>query len=386
MRKTLLIATFFPPEIGGIQNYLSNIAKRLDPDKLAVLAPMNPKMGKEIKEFDSRQPYKIIRVNFYYPWKIIWPRWMPLLKTARKLIEKEKFGQILCGEVSPAGIVSYIIKMKNPIEYSVFTYALDIILPQKSRTKTKYTGEVLREAKNVFTISEFTKNELKKFNVQEGKIKFVYPGIDLKEFLGNPEFLKEKTDTLRSKLKLDGKKIILTLSRLVKRKGQDKMICAMKHIIKKFPESIYLIAGEGPYEKNLRELVLKFNLQEHVKFIHGVSDKEKPAYYNLCDVFAMPSRVMEKEDAEGFGIVFLEAAALGKPTLGSKEGGIPDAVIDRKTGLLVNNPNDPQEIADKIIKLLEDPAYASNLGEVGKRRAEKDFNWDKIVSNLKEFI
>ena len=141
--------------------------------------------------------------------------------------------------------------------------------------------------------------------------------------------------------------------------------------------------GDGPYRNKLEDLVTRHKLQDIVIFVGSVSDDDKAAYYSVADLFVMPNRELPDGDVEGFGIVYLEANAYGKPVIAGKSGGVLDAVIDGETGILVNS-NNVIEIADAIIHLLENKRYGKRLGMQGKKRVEQEFVWDMIVPALQK--
>jgi len=220
---------------------------------------------------------------------------------------------------------------------------------------------------------------VKKLGVPLRKITILHPGIS-KNFLINSA--KTSNCDIKEELGLKNKKIILTLSRLVERKGIDKTIEAIALVRREIPDVVYVIAGNGPYRHTLEELVKKLRLQDNVVFTGYVCEDKKASYYNAAEIFVMPNRVLENGDVEGFGIVFLEANAYRKPVIGGRSGGVIDAIIDGKTGLLVN-PTDTKEIASAIIRLLSNEDYATQLGFQGRKRVERDFNWEVIVSRMR---
>jgi phosphatidylinositol alpha-1,6-mannosyltransferase len=181
---------------------------------------------------------------------------------------------------------------------------------------------------------------------------------------------------IRAKRK-DANKVILTVGRLVERKGHEFVLKALPLIAERYPQLKYLIIGKGPMEKKLRNIVERKKLSDVVEF-HGEVDNIADFYGN-CDVFIMPSRFIEKKgDVEGFGLVFLEANFFGKPVIAGNSGGISDAVIDGETGILVN-PENPKEIADAVLKLFDDPKLARKLGEQGRKRVLEEFTWDRAA-------
>jgi len=173
---------------------------------------------------------------------------------------------------------------------------------------------------------------------------------------------------------------------LVARKGQDTVIKSLPKILAKVPDVHYVIAGKGEDETRLKELVTELGLTDHVTFTGKFAENEKAAWYNLCDVFAMVSRIEKSVDIEGFGIVYLEANALSKPVVGANVGGVPDAVANNQTGILVNNPSSTTEVAAAITKLLMNHDLATQLGKHGQDRIKKQFDWDQLVKRLEKHL
>jgi len=237
----------------------------------------------------------------------------------------------------------------------------------------------IKGASRVFSNSSFTQGIVKKLGVPLRKTTIIHPGIS-KSFLINSA--KALNCDIKEELGLKKKKIVLTLSRLVERKGIDKTMEAVALVRQEIPDIVYVIAGDGPYRDTLEELMKKLHLQDNIVFTGYVSEDKKAYYYNAADVYIMPNREIENGDVEGFGIVFLEANAYRKPVIGGRSGGVIDAIIDGKTGLLVN-PTDTKEIASAIIRLLSNEDYATQLGFQGRKRVERDFNWEVIVSRMR---
>jgi len=175
---------------------------------------------------------------------------------------------------------------------------------------------------------------------------------------------------------------LLTVARLVPRKGHKAVLEAIRKLLPEIPNLVYLIAGTGPEEEKLRQLTAEWNLHDAVRFSGFVKDEDLPAYYNACDVYVMPNSE-EKGDVEGFGMVFLEANACGKAVVGGRSGGAAEAVIEGKTGRLVD-PHNPQELADVLDVLLKNEAVRANMGEQGMLRARSEFNWAARARMLDE--
>ena len=181
---------------------------------------------------------------------------------------------------------------------------------------------------------------------------------------------------------LKGKKVLLTVGRLVERKGHDYVIKALPDIIKEIPEIHYLIVGDGVYRNELERLSGKLNIRDFITFAGFIPDDELPEYYAMCDVFIMVSReIKEKGDVEGFGIVYLEANAMKKPVIAGRSGGITDAVEDGVNGILVN-PTEEKEIARVIIKSMKDDKMRRGLGESGYKRVVEKFSPERQAEIL----
>jgi phosphatidylinositol alpha-1,6-mannosyltransferase len=185
-----------------------------------------------------------------------------------------------------------------------------------------------------------------------------------------------RQDSARKVLGIDSQNVILTVARLVPEKGIDTVIRSLPKVLSRFPSTVYLVAGGGKDLVRLRQLAEQNGCAKHVRFA-GEFDNRVAAHYYYCaaDLFVMPAR------QEGFGIVYLEAAHYGLPTVGGRVGGVPDAIADGETGILVN-PEDPSEIAGVLIKLLGDPELRARLGATGQRRAHNEFTWDAVANRI----
>jgi len=356
----------FAPMFGGVANYWTNLNHFFPSDNFVVLAPEYDNS----LDFDIKQNYLIYRKNLLTKNKWVWPKWLPLLFETIKLVRQEKIEKIIVANVLPVGTVAYIIKKFFRIPYIVSVHGLDIALPQAHTRKNRLMKKILNEAEHIITNSNFTKELLMKLECcGADSVIIVYP-------CANINFEKPRQnilDTLANG-KLKDKKIILTVGRLIERKGQDKVIQSMPMILKECPDAVYVIVGQGKQLKYLKELVSMLNLDEEVLFFCDVMNYELPGFYESADIFIMPSRRLENGDIEGFGIVYLEANYYGKPVIGGKSGGAVEAVEHDVNGLLVD-PLSINEISGAIVELLKNPEKANRLGETGRLRVAKKFNW-----------
>lgn len=379
MRKSLLITSDFPPTGGGISNYYYNLFKHLLPDKVVVIAPYVENCSK----FDSMQSFKIFRFKIFLGKSTL----KRVLKTFQfifyilkilKIIKKEKIEVIHCGQYLSVGTIGIIFYKLFGIPYIVYAHGGELRAIRKYKIFRKIILYILNNANKIIVNSNFTKNEYINLGAKEEKFYIITPAVDVEKF--KPD---KKSEKIIKRYNLEGKKVLLTVCRLVERKGIDITLLALKDVIEKIADITYLIVGKGPAKSKLEKKVTDLHLDKKVIFCGFVEDDELLEYYNTCDIFVMPSREDEKdfEPVEGFGIVYLEANACRKPVIGGRSGGVPEAVIDGVTGLLVD-PLSKEEIKNAILKLLQDEEYAKQLGWQGRKRVEDNFNWKRKAKEL----
>lgn len=243
------------------------------------------------------------------------------------------------------------------------------ILRLSRRRKNTLSRNILA-CQCVFANSRFTGDYVGKIN-SHPNVTVVNPGISPRLFTeyGGPDF--------REKENLGDRKIILMLSRLSRRKGHETVIRALARLVAKHPDILLLIAGKGAYRPVIEKMVQDFRLTEHVGFLGRVGEKEKLSLYRACDVYCMPSEMLPEEfEVEGFGITFLEAAAMGKIAIGSNTGGIPDAIEDGRSGFLIE-PGDDRRLEELLDDILSNPARYDRMRDYARERALRDFSWEK---------
>jgi len=376
MKKTLLISLEYPPQVGGVANFLSGLAEDLPPEDIAVLSSRSP----QSYLFDHEKKYAVYRRKLVFKNLIFWPKWFPALLNAIALAKKEKFEHVLVGQVLPLGYIALILKKIFKTPYSVFVYGMDITIPAKNKWKRKMLLFVLNKAEKIICAGSFVRDEVVQLGIALEKTLVVYPCAKEESKL---EIGNLKVEMIK-KYNLEDKKVLLTVGRLVERKGHDKVIEALPKVLEKMPNIIYLIVGDGPNINNLKSKILNLKLENAVILAGKVSNQDLQDYYALADVFIMPSRDIDG-DVEGFGTVFLEAGRFGKAVIGGRSGGVPEAVIDGETGLLVD-PVNTDEIAEAIIKLLTNDELRNKLGQQGKERVEKDFVWTKEAGKIEKLL
>ena len=377
MNRILLIANDFPPESGGIQVIISETFRQIKNRNIIILAPV----CSHSKEYDLKYPQKVIRCKFlklglFSPSKKINIFKKSFLYTIFgiipliRVIRRYNCKILVCGHIAVCPL-AFIVKKIFGFPYITFTYAMEILHLPKEHFRRKIIKILLCQSTKILTISEFTFGELCEIGVKKENI--------IKIPLGHPHLTDRKSNS-EGFLKIgEGKFKMLTVGRLVERKGHDKILEGLSILVKKGYKMKYIVVGDGPMKQKLVNLSKKFGVREQVEFVGNIPYSQTPSYYKMCDLFIMPSRyIRERKDVEGFGVVFLEANFFGKPVIGGNSGGIPDAIKDGVTGLLVN-PEDPKDIAGKIEKLINNPKLAKRLGEQGRKRVLEEFTWERAA-------
>lgn len=380
---SLLITNDFPPIVSGISTVFYQIWKRLPSDRIMILAPKAP----GCEEFDRKESFRIIRKRI----PIGESGKAKLLKMALNIFyalyytRKYNIGKLHCGQILSVGPAGLVCKKLFGVKYSVYVYGSETIRFGNSQMISRLMKKVIEEAEELVPNSEFTLLEYKRWGVPREKMVTIVPGVDSVFF--HPQ---DKSQHLIEKYSLRDKQVIMTVGRLDERKGHDMVIRAMTQLTKRFPDVVYMIVGKGREEQRLKSLADNLKLQELVIFTGFVADESLPDYYNLCDIFVLPNRETEsndqlKGDYEGFGVVFLEASACGKPAIAGNSGGSCEAVVDGITGLIVD-PRSEDDIAHAIERILEDKSFAGRLGMAGRNRAEKEFDWQHITQITKNIL
>ncbi|MDO8512174.1 MAG: glycosyltransferase family 4 protein [bacterium] len=357
-RRVLLLTEEYPPATGGIQNYLSQLMAQLSPAHTFVITQKRA----DSDVWDREQKYKIVRVNMH---GFFWPRWQPAYKALEKAVKEFQPEIIVCGKALFEGRAALKIWKKYQIPYVVMTYGMEVNTWLEGGKTRRDLKNVLTNATRIIVINDLIKKTLIKFlgSEKENKIVKIYPGV-------GAMFIEEL-----KKINHSDAKIIITVCRLVSRKGVDVVIRALPEVLKIFPQTTYQIIGDGPERSKLEDLVGKLGLKKQVNFLGKVTDSELWKSLNDADLFVLTPRD-EAGNFEGFGIVYLEAAAAGTCAVASRSGGVPEAVLDGVTGLLCE-PDNPKDTADKIIKLLKNDELREKLNENAHKRVVDDFTWEK---------
>ena len=371
--RLAFITQDFAPKVGGIETYSLELSKRFQDlcEFYCVIAPQKEGAA----EVDKKLPFHVKRIFSSEPLL----GWFSFLNLPA-YIRSKRIDTVFHAQWTTLPVSVFLKKAGIIDSIFVASHARELLFnPFKSNgfasdLYVKYRKALLKYVDVFFPVSEYTAGLLQEEGISGHKIEVVINGTD------PDSFYPMNTEKCKQELGLKDKKVLLTITRLVSRKGVDTVLKALPQLTKIYPDLIYMIVGEGQDREALEQLVQHLGLDDFVEFTGRVPYENLIKYYNACDVFVMPSKT-EAPDVEGFGIVFLEANACKKPVVGSRSGGIPSAVLDEQTGLLVEEQN-PEELATAIKRLFDEPELASRLGENGRDRILKEANWDAVSERI----
>lgn len=361
MQKTLLLTHEYFPFSGGVATYCHSLFRNLPAERYLIVTDCTAvKSGNNI--------FKIRLIS-----KNIWPHWLPGLFGVLRLVQKEKVQILFTPNILPLGSIAFFVKLLTGRPYIVSLHGLDINLAMKN--KAAWTKIILKNAKHVICNTNYTATLLKNYVAQE-KISIIYPSSTL---LGKG-CSTEHVRALREKYSLAGKKVILTVGRLVSRKGHVLVLEALRDLDRS--DWRYLIAGEGPELENLQNKIKEYHLEEKVILLGRVADEELPCYYQAADIFVLPHQLLD-HDVEGFGIVFLEAASFALPIIAGQSGGVSEIFSGQDDVVYVKSADDiKQAIADFLQDTSRVKKFGQNALKVSEKFALEEQKGIKLLDNL----
>ena len=294
-----------------------------------------------------------------------------------RLIRRLRINVVCIGELQELGWLGVLLGLTTAVKVIYYTHGEELTTKSTSRFYGKNARFYLHRADGIVTVSHYTMNKITEiFNIPVNKIKLITNGIDIEHYVTSliPD---NSSDALNE----PGCALLFSVGRLIRRKGFDKAIDAMAIVHTVHPDVQLIIAGEGELQHELKARIKALNLAGVVKMLGRVSHDELVDLYQRCDIFLMPNRELENGDTEGFGLVFLEANAFKKPVIGGNAGGAVDAIVSGETGLLVDG-HSADDIAGAIIKLLENNALRTEMGENGYRWAKENDVKNKVCEFL----
>jgi phosphatidylinositol alpha-1,6-mannosyltransferase len=366
-KKILLVTNDFGPRTGGIETFVIGLLERISDHEVTVFTSQQGDTSEYDQQWFDKFGVRVIRDRS----KILLPSWR-VSRAAKEVVASHNIEIVVFGAAAPLALMSSALRKSGVKKIIALTHGHEVwwakIFPfnfaikriGKSVDHLTYLGEFTRQAISKALTDKSAKEMVK-----------IAPGIDTAHFIPQPDAMQKRKD-----LGLQDKKIIISVGRLVHRKGQDKLIEAMPNVLRKIPNAHLLIVGVGPYKNHLEKLVNKLSLKEDVTFAGRIMYDRLPSYLSAADLFAMPSRSrFFGLEVEGLGIVYLEASACGIPVLAGNSGGAPDAVLEGVTGLCVDGTN-VAEIASALIEICSDAERASHMGAAGRNWIVDQWRWD----------
>lgn len=380
MSRVLLVTNDFPPRRGGIQSYLENLVGELAGDGSHTLTVYAPKWKGDV-DYDKQAqqadaPFEVVR----HRTSLMIPEPSVALRM-RKLITSRGIDTVWFGAAAPLALLSSLARDAGAARVVASTHGHEVgwsMLPL-ARTALRRIGN---DTDVVTFVSHYTRGRFAAAFGPNAALEHLAPGVDTDRFEPNSVTRAE----LRTRYGLGTRPVVVCVSRLVPRKGQDMLIRALPAIRQRVPGTALVIVGGGPYRDDLHELAHRFGVTEHVVFTEGVPADELPAHHAMADVFAMPCRTRGSGlDVEGLGIVYLEASATGVPVVAGRSGGAPESVVDGETGLVVDGW-DVGAIATAVGDLLSDPDRATAMGRAGRDWVVENWQWRTKAERLRELL
>ncbi len=373
MSKVLIITNDFPPRIGGIQSFVHAVAMQFC-ERGVVYAPA----WRGASTFDRALPFPVFR----HPTSLMLPI-RSVRERALAIMASEGCDRVLFGAAAPLGLLAPSLRRAGARRIVALTHGHEAgwaVLPV-ARGLLRQIGDSV----DVVTyLGEYARARLARAlsPAATARMRRLAPAVDAETFRPGVG-----SAALRRRLDLEERPVILCVSRLVARKGQDTLIRAMPAVLQANAGApILLLVGDGPYLPKLRRIANETGVKENVLFAGEAPAADLPAYYSAADIFAMPCRTRRAGlDVEGFGVVFLEAAAAGLPVIAGDSGGAPDAVLDGETGYVVSG-DDTRSLADRINRLLANPSLAKAMGAKGRAWVERSWQWPAVGQELRMLL
>jgi phosphatidylinositol alpha-1,6-mannosyltransferase len=370
--RVLAVTNDFPPRPGGIQAFVHNLATRLPADEIVVYAPA----WRGAREFDAAQRFPVVR----HPTSLMLPT-REVARRARDIARAERCDAVWFGAAAPLGLLGRCLRRHTDIRQVVAsTHGHEVgwaALPGARQVLRRIGAS----ADVVTYLTDYTRTRLAPAFGPHPTLARLPSGVDAALFRPG-----EGRDDVRRRHRLAGRRVVVCVSRLVARKGQDMLIHALPRWRRRCPDIALLLVGGGPYRRHLARLAHEHDVADHVVMTGSVPWEELPAHYAAGDVFAMPCRTrLGGLEVEGLGIVYLEASATGLPVVAGRSGGAPDAVLENRTGLIVDG-RDLNAITTAVGQLLADPDRARSMGTAGRAWVELRWRWDILATGLRDLL
>lgn len=378
----LVTADYYLPHSGGSRVYYAALYRRLlaqYPDTVTLVTKKVPGW----REFDRNENTASFRIHRRFRplpnWKYgQWPRIFPQLLHAAGTALTGQYDCLHCCDLFPQGLNGVALRRVFGLPMLIYCHGDEISQIDKRRYQPRVRDFIYRQADAIVAANQFACDGLARIGIPADRVHKLTPGVDTDEFQPRP-----KNQELVRRYRLENAKVLLTVARLVPRKGHKVVLQSLPKVLDRIPNLKYLIVGGGPEEHSLQALVQQLRLQEAVIFVGDVAHHEVCDFYNLCDVSLMINRLESGGDVESFGMVFTEANATGKPVIGGRSGGTAEAIVEGQTGFLVD-PDSHEEVAERLLLLLENDELCKRMGSAGLERVHREFNWNTRAQALRQ--
>lgn len=363
----LLVTNDFPPRPGGIQSFVHGLAERVG--NLVVYTSMWPGAA----DFDATQPFEVIREDT--------EMLLPTPTVARRVADIARVHGCTTawfGAAAPLGLLAAGLRRAGVERVVAQTHGHEIgwaALPGARGLLQR----IARDTDVVTYLGEYTRQRLAPAIGKLTTLEWLAPGVDLDTFHPGVD-----GSSVRARYGLGSRPVIVCVSRLVPRKGQDTLVRALPAVLHRVPDARLLLVGGGPYRTRLVKLAASLGVADAVVTTGSVPHAKLPAHFAAGDVFAMPCRTRAAGlDVEGLGIVFLEASATGLPVIAGNSGGSPDTVVEGETGYVVSSR---EALIDRLIDVLTDKDLAVQLGKAGRMWVEQEWHWAAQAERMRSLL
>lgn len=372
--KVLVVTQVFPPRTGGSGRWLWELYRRLSPTAVSIVAGAVADAG----DFDRGATPTIERMPLDFGgvgvlsvdgarqyWRAYWQ--------LRRAVTRQRATVLHCGKCLPEGLLALAIKWTMGVPFVCYVHGEELGLARTSRELNYFSKKVLHSSQAVIANSRHSKALLTtEWAVPADKIVVMHPGVDVDRFVP-----AAPSAQVRARFGWTGRRVILTVGALQKRKGQDMMIRALPAVKRACPDVLYAMSGEGWERPALEQLAREHGVEDAIQFLGVASEADLHAALQQCDLFALPNRRVGW-DFEGFGIALIEAQASGRPVIAGNDGGAPETLVNGQTGLVVDCTA-PEPLADAVIALLNNWQQRQDMGRAGREWVVRQFAWTALA-------
>lgn len=369
MKRLALITAFYPPQVGGIETYLEEFV-RAYPGDIVVITPHEPLAG----SLPARARMRVI--PFFSP-RPMFPSWLPLIWRLRRILREEHCEYIVLGHFGPYAPGVALLARLLHLPWATFLHGVDFFQWSRNPVRAWVRRVTLRSAARCIANGNFLADATVQSGIPRENIIIASPGVD-------PNiYYRERPKRFFLENDLIGKRVLLSVGRLIPRKGFDMSIRAFSSIRKEVPSAELVILGDGPERAHLMQLAEECGVAPYVRFLGNVTDDaEKRHWYSAAECFIMPTHTVDRWDTESFGIVFVEALACGTPVVASALGGVREIVENGRVGFLTGDGTSPEPIAESLLAILQSPQTLERFRERARDSVIPRYTWGHQFSKL----